>query len=132
MGAIVLLTAEIISRVMNQLSNLGPVDRLASGHGHITGQAGMTANPFLDEHRPGWHAQAACAGIDTETFFPSGSTGTALNQIERAKAVCAICPVCSQCLDYALDTGQTDGVWGGLDPDQRRAEHRRRSRRRRD
>lgn len=42
----------------------------------------------------------------------------------RAKAVCAGCPVRSDCLEYALDmVANVDdqyGVWGGLDPAERR------------
>jgi WhiB family redox-sensing transcriptional regulator len=80
------------------------------------------------EDRPAWHAQAACSGMDTEFFFPSGHTGRALAQAEAAKAVCADCPVRRRCLDYALDTGQTEGIWGGMSADERRAERRRRQR----
>ncbi len=84
---------------------------------------------FCDGDRPAWQARAACAGLPTDDFFPVGSTGKALDQIERAKAICAVCPVAGQCLDYALDTGQADGVWGGMSADERRAERRRRQRR---
>ncbi|MGH8898970.1 MAG: WhiB family transcriptional regulator [Egibacteraceae bacterium] len=89
----------------------------------------MTAEFFFGESdRPAWHAKAACAELSTDDFFPVGSTGPASDQIARAKAICAACPVAVQCLDYALDTGQTDGVWGGKSEDERRAERRRRQR----
>jgi WhiB family transcriptional regulator, redox-sensing transcriptional regulator len=83
---------------------------------------------FFDEHRPPWQAHAACVGISTEEFFPAGSSGAALDQLARAKAICALCPVTKQCLEYALDTGQ-HGVWGGMSEDERHTERRRRQRR---
>ncbi|MGH8885182.1 MAG: WhiB family transcriptional regulator [Egibacteraceae bacterium] len=82
----------------------------------------------LDEERPAWQADAACAGMPTDEFFPVGSTGPALARIATAKAVCAACPVAEKCLEYALSTGQTDGVWGGMSEDERRTERRRRQR----
>lgn len=86
---------------------------------------------FGADGRPAWHAKAACADLPTDDFFPVGTTGQALEQIARAKAICATCPVRDDCLDYALDTGQNDGIWGGMSEDERRTERRRRQRRRR-
>jgi WhiB family redox-sensing transcriptional regulator len=31
-----------------------------------------------------------------------------------AKAVCARCPIIEACRNYALETGEVYGVWGGL------------------
>lgn len=76
----------------------------------------------------GWRAQAACRGEDPELFFPVGSTGPALEQIAKAKEVCAGCPVREVCLDFALSTGQGYGIWGGLTEDERRSLRRRRQR----
>jgi WhiB family redox-sensing transcriptional regulator len=58
---------------------------------------------------------------DPELFFPVGTTGPAVVQTKEAKAVCRACPVMSQCLTWALDSGQGAGVWGGLSEDERRA-----------
>lgn len=66
-----------------------------------------------------WRDQAACRDTDTDMFFPAGTTGPALEQAERAKAVCARCEVSRQCLEYALRTHQDVGVWGGTDEDER-------------
>lgn len=52
-------------------------------------------------------------GEDPELFFPVGSTGPALRDIDAAKRVCARCPVISECLSFALNSGQASGVWGG-------------------
>ena len=49
----------------------------------------------------------------------SGS-GKSLEQVERAKAICAACPVRRDCLAFALRIGQADGIWGGLTEEERR------------
>lgn len=78
-----------------------------------------------------WRNRSACLDEDPELFFPVGTTGPALDQTERAKAVCRSCPVSNECLEWALDTNQDAGVWGGLNEDERRALRRQRQRRRR-
>ncbi|MGH8896092.1 MAG: WhiB family transcriptional regulator [Egibacteraceae bacterium] len=77
--------------------------------------------------RQAWRGKAACLDIDPEWFFPVGATGQALAQIEQAKAVCRRCPVIDECLEWALQTKQNDGVWGGMSEDERRAHRRRRN-----
>ncbi|MDL5199417.1 WhiB family transcriptional regulator [Streptomyces sp. ALI-76-A] len=78
-----------------------------------------------------WREHAACRHEDPDLFFPIGTTGPALVQQEQAKSVCRRCPVQGQCLEWALDTGQTIGVWGGTSEDERRALKRRAAARRR-
>ena len=72
---------------------------------------------------------AACREGDPDLFFPVGSTGPALLQIEAAKAVCRACPSLEPCLEFALRTGQDAGVWGATSEDERRAIRRARRRR---
>jgi len=67
-----------------------------------------------------WRVYASCATADPELFFPIGEGAAAQAQAEDAKRVCARCPVRERCLDWALDTGQTTGVWGGLAEQERR------------
>ncbi|MEU2583893.1 WhiB family transcriptional regulator [Streptomyces avermitilis] len=73
-----------------------------------------------------WRDSAACRTEDPDLFFPIGTTGPALLQIEEAKAVCHGCPVREPCLNWALDAGQDIGVWGGTTETERRALKRRR------
>lgn len=40
---------------------------------------------------------------------------------ERAEQICDTCPVRARCLTEALDQGHDVGIWGGLEPEQRRA-----------
>ncbi len=76
-----------------------------------------------------WRADAACAGSENDLFFPAGEDES---MAAAAKAVCAACPVQELCLQYALVTNQTEGVWGGLTgPERRRLRRRIRDRERR-
>jgi WhiB family redox-sensing transcriptional regulator len=76
-----------------------------------------------------WRTRAACRDeVDPELFFPIGNTGPALLQIEDAKAVCRRCDVIDQCLQWALESGQDAGVWGGMSEDERRSLKRRAAR----
>lgn len=80
--------------------------------------------------RVDWRHKAACREVPGDLFFPTGNTGPALFQIEEAKAVCRRCPVMEQCLQWALESGQDSGVWGGLSEDERHAMKRRAARNR--
>jgi WhiB family redox-sensing transcriptional regulator len=75
-----------------------------------------------------WRHHAACREVDPELFFPIGNTGPALFQIEDAKSVCRRCPVVESCLQWAVESGQDAGVWGGMSEDERRALKRRNAR----
>jgi WhiB family transcriptional regulator, redox-sensing transcriptional regulator len=76
-----------------------------------------------------WVHRARCKDEDPELFFPIGTTGPAAIQTERAKSVCMRCDVRSDCLEWAMATGQDAGVWGGLSEEERRALRRARRRR---
>jgi len=77
-----------------------------------------------------WVHYARCRDEDPELFFPVGTTGPAATQIDAAKLVCNDCMVRSDCLEWAMATGQDAGVWGGLSEDERRALRRARRRNR--
>lgn len=66
-----------------------------------------------------WQEFANCRTVDPELFFPTGTGGTITNAIANAKKVCASCLVRTECLDWAVATGQYNGVWGGLDEKER-------------
>lgn len=68
-----------------------------------------------------WRHRAACRELDPELFFPVGVSGPSILQTAQAKAVCFGCPVESECLEWALRTGQDAGVWGGKSEQERRA-----------
>ncbi|MDQ0579043.1 WhiB family transcriptional regulator [Streptomyces rishiriensis] len=72
-----------------------------------------------------WREHAECRHEDPDLFFPIGTSGPALLQTEQAKTVCRRCPVREQCLEWAMETDQTLGVWGGTSENERRALKRR-------
>ena len=72
-----------------------------------------------------WRVNAACRDTDPELFFPIGTTGPAIDQIESAKEVCVGCMARGDCLDFAIATNQDSGVWGGTTEDERRSIRRR-------
>ncbi len=67
-----------------------------------------------------WRETARCKEMDPDLFFPVGTTGPALLQIEAAKSVCRQCDVRDECLQYAIDSNQEYGIWGGLTEEERR------------
>lgn len=67
----------------------------------------------MEDDRASWQADAACASVDPELFFPKhGDTFP-------AKRVCAGCPVVVDCLEHAIAHREPSGIWGGLTPDER-------------
>jgi WhiB family redox-sensing transcriptional regulator len=78
-----------------------------------------------------WRGDAACRSVDPDLFFPIGTTGLALDHIAAAKAVCAGCSVQVPCLEFAIESNQDSGVWGGTSEEERRTLRRQRMRARR-
>jgi WhiB family redox-sensing transcriptional regulator len=82
------------------------------------------ARLFAVEPENDWRPEAACRGLDPELFFSSDDIVNRQERLEReaeAKAVCTRCTVRNDCLSYALDAGERYGIWGGLNPQERRA-----------
>lgn len=64
---------------------------------------------------PAWTADALCAQVDLDGFYPEKGGST-----RSAKSVCASCPVIRPCLQYALDNEERFGIWGGTSERERR------------
>ncbi len=54
--------------------------------------------------------RGACVGKDSRLFFPQGDFKEI---IAKAKAICDSCEVRLECLEYAIGTNQSEGIWGG-------------------
>jgi len=69
-----------------------------------------------------WMADAACKDYPPDLFFPAKG-GTAVEQVEYAKAICASCPVLQDCRDFILvDHPRYEddyGIYGGWTPEDR-------------
>lgn len=66
-----------------------------------------------------WRDNAACINENPELFFPDVTSGHVLLWIEQAVRVCRSCQVTSECLKWALDNNQDDGIWGGMSEEER-------------
>lgn len=67
-----------------------------------------------------WRARAACSGYPNTLFFPSVERADEAT-VAKAKAVCSVCPVIENCLEYALETNQRSGIWGGTSEKERKS-----------
>lgn len=81
-----------------------------------------------------WQDLAACKGMPVEVFFPLEHVGRpargkpkAPELKEEAKRVCEPCQVREQCRDWAIEF-RAVGIFGAMDPGQRRAYARKRTR----
>ncbi len=52
---------------------------------------------------PGSRVGLSCCDIEADLFFPAGTTGPALRQIDEAKRICRTCPAQAACLAWAMD-----------------------------
>jgi WhiB family redox-sensing transcriptional regulator len=73
-----------------------------------------------------WQELAECRGADASVWYPmwmesgdDGTIGAPISIYNEAKAVCSHCEVRPQCLDYAMETKERYGCWGGLAPIER-------------
>lgn len=71
-------------------------------------QTAKSTPPVLDR------LDRACRDEDPELFYPDHASGYG-----RAVAICHTCPVEAACLQWAIESGQSFGVFGGTTPDER-------------
>lgn len=64
---------------------------------------------------PDWTDQALCAQVGDDLWFPEKG-----GSVRLPKRICSGCPVREPCLEYALETSQMFGVWGGMTEQERR------------
>lgn len=70
-----------------------------------------------------WQSDASCRGSDANLFFSPTHVESKEERTARetrAKAICSACPVRVACLDFALMTRESHGIWGGLNELERR------------
>lgn len=64
-----------------------------------------------------WRQLASCTDDPDGVFFAADDN---IGAIAKAKSICGSCPVSYECLVYAIDTNQPDGIWGGATLRERR------------
>lgn len=62
-----------------------------------------------------WRHESACRDADPELFITNN-----VPSIQAAKAICRQCVVREDCLNWAIENGQTSGTWGGYSEKDRR------------
>ena len=62
-----------------------------------------------------WRAKGACQGLDPDIFYPDNE-----DNCDEAKSICKACEVRIACLDYALESREKQGIWGGASARERR------------
>lgn len=76
----------------------------------IADTLGARANPPV-----AGYPDIACRDLERpEVFFPAHG-----GRADRARAICELCPHQQECLDWALETRQSFGVWGGKSAEER-------------
>ena len=71
----------------------------------------------------GLSVEGECRGVDTNMFYLDTPIA-----IEIARQVCGQCAVRSACLDFAINTREEYGVWGGVSAPERKNIRRREQR----
>ncbi len=66
-----------------------------------------------------WAESAACKSERIDLFYGAdGRNGPRVNE-DEAKRICRSCSVVTQCLAWAVETGEPWGIWGGTTPEER-------------
>lgn len=88
---------------------------------NVAGNLSLGVPKWRSTPRQTWEHQAACRGSNPDLWFLDDNTGS----YREARQVCAACPVRTECLAWALETNTEHGLWGGLNPIERRRLRRR-------
>lgn len=81
------------------------------------------------EYATNWRAASACLNADPDLFFPVAVGTAASKQVSLALRLCQGCQVRQHCLDFAMQSGEKEGIWGGTTPEERIRARRARNRR---
>lgn len=83
---------------------------------------GTARPPGAQLWRWDWQLDARCRGRADLFFHPHGEREPFRSEREAAaKQVCAGCPVRRECRQYALESQEPYGLWGGLSEAEREA-----------
>jgi WhiB family redox-sensing transcriptional regulator len=70
---------------------------------------------------PEWAPLAACAGKDSNIWFPESDRASATEAVQKARRICLLCPVRKECLEWAFENvhSTVEGVYGGTTGEER-------------
>lgn len=74
------------------------------------------AAPNTGSRATDWRDNALCRSdqYDADTWFPKGTDAASMDAEQEAVRICRRCPAMAPCRDWAIETRQDHGVWGGL------------------
>jgi WhiB family redox-sensing transcriptional regulator len=92
--------------------------REARSRMRASGTQQQTGHPIIRNLPPqdDWIRNAACRGMNPELWFNEARGGS----YREGRLICAGCPVRRECLEWAVDTRTDHGLFGGLNPLERR------------
>lgn len=69
-----------------------------------------------------WSESALCCteGHDRSLWFADFDVPDRFDPYAEARPICQRCPVVEECLEHALANDETDGMWGGMSPGERK------------
>lgn len=81
--------------------------------------ANLRAGSYVQRGVPDfhWDPRLPCATVNPDVMFPELAEDVAV-----AQKICRPCPFRQACHQWAVDTAQAYGVWGGITEQQRRRE----------
>jgi hypothetical protein len=56
-----------------------------------------------------WMGDGLCSQTDPDIFFPESGQAT-----HQAVKICNRCPVQAKCFEFAMENGESYGIWGGV------------------
>ena len=71
-----------------------------------------------------WRENAACLPYPAVVFFGMDDSETPAERGAReqqAKSICEVCAVKKECLEYAVTSKESYGIWGGMTEVERKA-----------
>lgn len=93
----------------------------------MNGQSGLSLAQALDTgiEPPDWdHGRCRVLGIDPEVFFFEEDYTPRSREYHEARrlaqSICGKCPIKHECAEWAIETMQYGGVWGGMTNDDRK------------
>lgn len=102
-----LVLVQVVSTILHSRGTI-PSTRVGQG------SRPNTIFDFSDEEKE-WRKEALCLGLDQDIFFPERG-----ESMLPAYAVCQACSVRIECLEYAITTGDSQGVRGGHTSEERK------------
>lgn len=114
------LNAAAVKAIRNLDEILNLDDSRFGGRGRRPQAEGSRPVGKTTEPPANWRHAALCRTVDRDFFdIPSVGLAGQRTHMRIEIAICQECPSQNPCLDYAMETRQPSGLWGGLLPKER-------------